>query len=359
MQEGSQAPMRHVFSFCWLGIARSRALLAFLLLALNVGETQVAETIRTGNTCSYFGESIPENVTAFSSNREAESVIDRIVTASGLSRNFQIRAAGVPNAAAVIYGNARFILYNPLFIKEIRSSTGTEWAAISIMAHEVGHHLNGHTLTSGGSRPNLELEADYFSGFVLQKLGASMSDATVAMQKLGTSIATSTHPAKNDRLAAISSGWSKSCDGDSSCSGGTSPPSTKSPERKTTETKDTGGPDSCKYAKDGTCDEPDLCNRGTDTTDCRAQQSDTKSSRKSRPSRANSCEYANDGECDEPDTCDRGTDTNDCRRAQPQQVPVARVCATPFGSCAMAVAAPRGIGCVCPSPNGAINGITQ
>ena len=28
------------------------------------------------------------------------------------------------------------------------------------------------------------------------------------------------------------------------------------------------GPNSCDYAHDGTCDEPDLCERGTDTADC-------------------------------------------------------------------------------------------
>lgn len=28
--------------------------------------------------------------------------------------------------------------------------------------------------------------------------------------------------------------------------------------------------DSCTYAKDGECDEPNICKPGTDTTDCRA-----------------------------------------------------------------------------------------
>ena len=59
------------------------------------------------------------------------------------------------------------------------------------------------------------------------------------------------------------------------------------------------GANSCRFANDGECDEPDMCAPGTDTNDCRS-------------SVANSCEYANDGECDEPDLCDPGTDTNDC-----------------------------------------------
>jgi hypothetical protein len=67
-----------------------------------------------------------------------------------------------------------------------------------------------------------------------------------------------------------------------------------------------GGGDSCQHARDGECDEPELCRPGTDSTDCR----------KSKPSKTgDSCEHARDGECDEPDLCAPGTDTSDCRGA--------------------------------------------
>ena len=33
------------------------------------------------------------------------------------------------------------------------------------------------------------------------------------------------------------------------------------------------GPNSCQYANDGTCDEPDLCSSGTDTADCGSSRS--------------------------------------------------------------------------------------
>lgn len=70
----------------------------------------------------------------------------------------------------------------------------------------------------------------------------------------------------------------------------------------------TGGPDSCQYANDGECDEPDPCPEGTDTTDCAGSGvlcDDT-------------CEYAGDGACDdggfgsESDVCEYGTDCTDC-----------------------------------------------
>jgi len=58
-------------------------------------------------------------------------------------------------------------------------------------------------------------------------------------------------------------------------------------------------PDSCAYANNNVCDEPNMCFPGTDTSDCPVSQ--------------DSCKWANDGTCDEPNKCYVGTDTTDCR----------------------------------------------
>lgn len=191
--------------------------LSTLTLAPATALSQVGDLIETGQTCSYFGESLPAKVTSFSSDAEAEAVIKRIVDASGLVPNFEMRAAGVPNAAATIEGAKRLILYNQYFVRSLREGTGTPWAPASVMAHEVAHHFNGHTLEKSGSRPKIELEADYYSGFVLQRMGATMTEARAAMEKFGSPNGTATHPPKHDRLAAISSGWTKACEADPRC----------------------------------------------------------------------------------------------------------------------------------------------
>jgi hypothetical protein len=266
-----------------------------------------------GRSCSYFGEQMPENVVMFNNSQEALQTIDEIVASTGLRRNFVVSAAGVPNAAAIINGAERHILYNPRFMTDVRQQAGNPWAPKSIMAHEIGHHLQGHTLQSGGSRPEIELEADFYSGFVLQRLGASLADAQVAMEHFASEQASQTHPAKRDRLAAIASGWEQSCDRDPSCRAGsteTEPPS-------------------------------------VDPTPA---------------SSPNSCEYANDDECDEPDLCDPGTDTNDCRpsgrsTANGDPSPVAaQMCYTNWGSCPMMVSIPVGSVCNC---NGIYPGIAR
>lgn len=183
-----------------------------------------AQTINVENACSYFGEAMPDTVSTFGSINEAVATLDEIVKSTGLSRNFEIQAASVPNASAVIQGTQRFVLYNPAFMKSMNEKAGTKWAAISILAHEVGHHLNGHTLVPGGSRPPTELQADQFSGFVLQKMGATLDESTAAMHAFGSPVGSATHPAKGERLAAITAGWMQACDSSVSCNSTITPP---------------------------------------------------------------------------------------------------------------------------------------
>ena len=143
----------------------------------------------------------------FSSVDEARNIINNIISVVGLKPKFEIKAANIPNAAAVIYGPKRYILYNPSFVTQLDRAAGTKWASVSILAHEIGHHLNGHTLEHGGSRPEIELEADEFSGFVLRKMGASLSEAQLAMKIAASQKASHTHPGQADRLYAIAKGW--------------------------------------------------------------------------------------------------------------------------------------------------------
>lgn len=162
---------------------------------------------RYSHMCSYYGEAITGDVTAYEAGASAQNVVKDIMAVIGLKANFELRAANVPNAAAVLLKGKRFILYNPEYMNKINARTGSNWAAISIFAHEIGHHLNGHTLDNVGSRPQTELEADEFSGFVLHKMGASLTDAQAVMALIASLKGSHSHPAKADRLAYIATGW--------------------------------------------------------------------------------------------------------------------------------------------------------
>ncbi|GAB2586062.1 M48 family metalloprotease [Spirosoma areae] len=161
--------------------------------------------------CNYTGGNVGPQVICSpttTSNGHAEKVVDRILRPIGLMRNFKvIECSNTDNCFATVLKGQRFIVYDGAFMEKIEEETETDWSAISIMAHEIGHHLQGHTIDGRGGQPQKEIEADKFSGFVLHQLGASLEEALVAVRTLGDEHATPTHPAKIARLEAIRKGW--------------------------------------------------------------------------------------------------------------------------------------------------------
>lgn len=158
-------------------------------------------------SCSFYPDDhVDTSLFTFGSSQEAVDVVTRITNAVGLAPNFEVQQANVPNAAAVIKNGQRYILYSQVFIEQIIASTSTEWASWTVIAHEVGHHLNGHTLLQGGSRPPIELQADRFAGHVVKRLGGSLDDALACFRQMNASGST-THPPRSARLEAVTKGW--------------------------------------------------------------------------------------------------------------------------------------------------------
>lgn len=142
-----------------------------------------------------------------SSISEAATMAEEIVNAVGLKANFRIAEANVPNALAVLTNGKRYILYNPDFVNKLTEITGSKWTAYSVLAHEIGHHLYNTLYGKSNYKLATELEADQFSGYVLEKMGATLEEAQAAMNLLATPYATATHPARRDRVSSIASGW--------------------------------------------------------------------------------------------------------------------------------------------------------
>ncbi|RYY50596.1 MAG: hypothetical protein EOO06_03310 [Chitinophagaceae bacterium] len=166
-----------------------------------------------GISCNYSGTVGSDAAYTFQSDNEAITAMNAIMAQTGLPANFSLAASDVDNAAAVIVGRQRYILYNQRFMEQVLQRTKSKYGSLSILAHEIGHHLSGHTLLNSGSRYDLELEADRFSGFVLAKMGATLDEACVAMDNYGSDAASQTHPAKRTRIAAITNGWKNGAPG--------------------------------------------------------------------------------------------------------------------------------------------------
>jgi hypothetical protein len=186
-----------------------RALLSLLLtlFACNVASAQFVQDLEVGKSAHAFHGGISGNIKTFQSDKEAVDVVRGIMTSMGLPLRFEVRAGAVPNASAILTNDGqRLIVYNVIFMEEIRSKTGEYWSLISIMAHEIGHHLSFH-MSSQIDDHVAELEADYFSGFVLGKLGAKLDQALAAMRELSSPLPSKTHPKRDDRLQSIAVGW--------------------------------------------------------------------------------------------------------------------------------------------------------
>lgn len=189
--------------------------LTVLLVGLMFGAAVIPDAAASQRfeACRYDGGRVEGSISGLAESANRAGVIVRILQYTGLPANFQVmESAEVPNAAAVILRGEdgllkRVIAYNETFMDQVSSATLTAWAGTSILAHEIGHHLCGHTLLPGGSQPPAELEADSFSGFVLAKMGARLEEAQQAMKTLGSESGSDTHPPKRRRLDAIATGF--------------------------------------------------------------------------------------------------------------------------------------------------------
>ena len=139
---------------------------------------------------------------------EIESV-NEIFSYSGIPSNFIIYEAEIENAIATIIDEQRYIIYDPNLFKKVNVTTNSYWSSISILAHEIGHHLSGHTLLMKSGKLKSELEADKYSGFVLYKMGATLNQALLAIKKLGSNTDNKTHPSISKRINAIKDGWNQ------------------------------------------------------------------------------------------------------------------------------------------------------
>lgn len=149
------------------------------------------------------GESVSED--------QAKQAVNKIVRYCGLHQNFVVREnSEVKTAVAFIKNKKRYIEYNPHVFQGLVDSTSSDWTTVSILAHEIAHHLLGHTLDPSKISPGDELACDKFSGFILESMGATEEESIQAMEIAGNPIATKKYPPKESRLSAISSGYRES-----------------------------------------------------------------------------------------------------------------------------------------------------
>ena len=138
-----------------------------------------------------------------------QQLLSEIIEVAGIEEKFKLKESDVLNIEATISHRKKYIIYNPAFINWINYKTNDKWAVAALLAHEIGHHVNRHTIKRSGSKPHLELEADEFAGYILHKMGASLKQSQQVMFYISTKKGSATHPDRAARLKAIEKGWNK------------------------------------------------------------------------------------------------------------------------------------------------------
>lgn len=155
------------------------------------------------------------------SSTAANSGLNDILNSIGAAKRFVLQPCNVNNASAITIKGIRYIFYDPDFMNSV--SSHSNWGNTFILAHEVGHHINGHTMDAvllvndivdSGSlydKRIQELEADEFAGFVIAKLGGPLSACTNVITRISdnTNDELSSHPSRDKRLAAVNRGYNK------------------------------------------------------------------------------------------------------------------------------------------------------
>lgn len=187
-----------------------------LCLPLSSGSATSPPQARNSQFCVFdeTGAQGDQNSNFGPSDSATVAMIARIMNNAGLPQNFTVRSYDSFNAEARIVegeaGTKRYILYNANFLKQVKDASQSDWGPMGVLAHEVAHHLMGHTIEQLVTNPDLELQADRFAGFVLCKL-----DATLVQAQSGFTVFSdlqspgSTHPARDKRLKAVEDGWQK------------------------------------------------------------------------------------------------------------------------------------------------------
>lgn len=172
----------------------------FTLIYINSVYSQTEEKV---NFCAYehSGE-FHSIIYHASANDSLYALCKEILLKTNCALTFNISTSDIKLVSATITETGmRFILINPTFF----STHPNRAQRIALLAHEIGHHANEHSLSP--ERKSIEeLEADEFMGFALFRMGIVRPTAAAIASRYPLSDSTIS---TSDRKAAILRGYDR------------------------------------------------------------------------------------------------------------------------------------------------------
>ena len=101
-------------------------------------------------------------------NTKYLKIAQEIILSRGVKKDVQFYEADINNALATIVNGKMIIIYDTTFLNMTEKLTNNKGGATMVLAHEIGHLLNIHSLAPSASSPWWdELDADYFVGLIV------------------------------------------------------------------------------------------------------------------------------------------------------------------------------------------------
>ena len=161
-----------------------KLLLLLPLFATLAATAQVTRfDARLDNQCIFSGGIMDNELYRFNDDSQVPEWVEEILATTGETRHFDMLEASVENVSAVVDGERRYLLYSLDFVEK-----ATRIEVYGALAHEIAHHVNGHTLRPE-HRVREEYEADFFMGYFLSKKGFTQEDVRAFVRSLPSSYA--------------------------------------------------------------------------------------------------------------------------------------------------------------------------
>ncbi|NDC77320.1 MAG: hypothetical protein EBZ67_05555 [Chitinophagia bacterium] len=182
------------------------------ILAQAPGNTGFYGNSRTnGEVCAQNG--------SFMSETEVNNLVTEMLDRIGAKNRYVIVACPqLENCQATLFQGRPYILYNPDFLgrdkrlsfsnSDLPKVSGQDWETLTVLAHELDHHINNHILNPlpGATQHERELEADESAGFIIYLMGGSLDQATQVFATVPEQ-GTYTHPGRAARVTSVRKGW--------------------------------------------------------------------------------------------------------------------------------------------------------
>ncbi|MDF0673336.1 MAG: hypothetical protein P0120_03185 [Nitrospira sp.] len=185
--------------------------------------TRADETIDVMAYCQYVAETVksgPRTIRVTDPEPSIKEILGILedTTATG---GYELKSSSdVSSAEAIVLKVAgsnvprRLIVYNPGWLQSDTVPEEGRWTVKGVLAHEIGHHVHSHLLSWEQSqsvdRPDFELKADYYTGWILSQMGANLEQAKLAVTKFTNNKPPPSYPPKDARALMVESGWTHS-----------------------------------------------------------------------------------------------------------------------------------------------------